>query len=206
MRLLIFAGLFVAFVGTYTIASAATLELSPRIVNEINVTTESTPGWLPTSEQQADALMTLESYLDAVDGARLAEAYEMHHEGLREFQTLTEFTEIEERTRTTAGSAELWRVLKVTWSKDPVSAPMPGIYAAIDLTALFEKADRYCGFIILYQETATSDFFIVRREYSMIDNASALSIQAENSSEYLEELWAQMSQYCPNYVPIAEIQ
>lgn len=107
MRLTIFAGLLVALVGMHMTASAAVLELAPQIANEINVTTESTPGWISTPEQQAEALVAVELYLDAVDGARYAKAYEMHHEGLRAFQTLTEFTEIEENVRTMAGSAEL---------------------------------------------------------------------------------------------------
>jgi hypothetical protein len=206
MRISIFAGLVCALVGTQTAASAATLELAPLVPNEINVTADSTPGWIPTPEQQEQALKTVELYLDTIDGARYAEAYEMHAEVFRQQQTLSQFTELEEKVRTIAGSAEFWRALKITWSKDPARAPYPGTYAAIDLTALFEKADRYCGYIILYQEADGSDFVVMRREYSILDNASARSIEAEHSKEHLESLWAQMSQYCPNYVPITEAQ
>ena len=206
MRLLIFVGFLATIVGVHATVAAATFELAPQVTKEINVNIGSDPTWLPRPEQQSLALETVELYLETIDGARYAEAYAMHDPVFQAYQTLDLFIELEERVRTVAGPTELWRVLKVTWSKDPEYAPGPGIYAAIDLTALFEKADRYCGYIILYQETETSDFRVMRREFSILDNASASSIEAEQSKAHVEELWAEMSQYCPNYVPITEIQ
>ncbi|MEX0807878.1 MAG: DUF4019 domain-containing protein [Dongiaceae bacterium] len=206
MKHWIFAVTMLALIGLHSAVFAATLEFAPGVGTEINVTTESTPGWIPTPEQQQKALRTVEALLDALDEIRYADAYEMYDQGMKQLQTLNQFIELEERIRAMSGPAELWRVLKVTWSKNPVSAPIPGIYAAIDLTVLFEKTDRYCGYVILHQKIDDSDFVVMRREYNLLDNATAQAIEAQHSKEKLEQVWAQLTQACPNYAPIAKTQ
>jgi hypothetical protein len=89
--------------------------------------------------------------------------------------------------------------LKVTWTKDPAQAPLPGIYAAIDLAGQFANVDRDCGYIVLYQQPAGGDFAIMRRENNYLDNATARNIEEKQSKAEVEKIWGRLSRYCPNY-------
>lgn len=206
VRFLRLIGVLVLIAGASTSAFALDVEWPSLPANEINLSSDSKPGWVPTSEQQEEALSVVETYLDAIDNLRYAEAYEMHAEDMKSMHTLAEYTEFMERLGSVAQSSGEWRVSTITWSKDPGRSPIPGVYVAVDHTARFANIDRYCGYIILYQETDDSDFVIVRHEMSFIDNDTAQGIVAKHSKEKLDELWIQASRYCPNYNPATAIE
>ncbi len=206
MKHSITAALVVATVGFHTATLAVTLEAVPSVSTDINVSADSKPGWAPTPEQREQVLNTVRAYIEAVDEARYDEAFAMHEAGYRDLLPLPQFVQIEQALHAKAGTAEFLRVLKITWYKNSARAPGPGVYVAIDVTALFERADRYCGYIILLQKPDGGDFEIVRREHNFLDNATAEAIVAQHSAEELDRIWAQVAQVCPNYVPIAEIQ
>lgn len=198
-RLAAFGVLMAAF-GAVTPAAAVTLELSPAVTKEINVTTASTPGWLPVAGQQQRAIQTIEVFLDAVEQGRDDEAYGMLNAITRQQQPREAFVREAERFRAVAGSSKFWRVQKVTWTKDPAQAPFSGIYAAIDLVAQFTNVDRYCGFMVVYQPPDGGEFSIMRRESTYLDNVTARSIEEKHSKSELVKAWAQASTHCPNYV------
>ena len=200
MRFWIFAAaLASAIVAISSIAAAATLEISPGTLNEINVTSDSSPGWVPTPEQQRRALAFVQAYLAAIESGRYAEAYALQHEVNKRAQTLEQFSQAAQNFTARAGSNKFWRVLKITWTKDPAKAPFPGIYAAVDLAGQFVNVDRDCGYMILYQPSPSSDFLLMRRENNYMDNATARQIEAQRSRAELQRLWAELSRHCPNY-------
>ena len=98
-------------------ADAVTLDLPAATLNEINVTADSSPGWIPTVAQRQRALKTVRMLLDAVEGGRYAEAYGLQNELIKRNQTLAQFTQDAQRFSELAGPAKFWRVLKVTWTK-----------------------------------------------------------------------------------------
>jgi hypothetical protein len=199
MRSLVFTGALTLSVGMVPATAAVNLELSPGAVNEINVTTDSSRGWIPTPEQRQRATKTVEVFLDALEGGRFAEAYGLLAEINKRNQTQAQFTQEAQKFRAMAGPVTFWRVLKITWTKDPAQAPFPGIYAAIDLAGQFVNVDRDCGFMVLYQQPAGGDFTVMRRENNYLDNAAARAIEEKQSKAEVEKVWGQLSRYCPNY-------
>jgi hypothetical protein len=200
MKLLGVAGAMIVAIGIVTAAAAVTLELSVDTKNEINLTPDSSPGWTPTTEQRQRVIQTVEMFLGAVEEARYGEAYGMLSEINQRNQTLAQFSQNAQTFHGQAGPLKFWKVLKVTWTKDPAHAPSPGIYAVIDLAAQFANVDRDCGYIVLYQRPAGGDFTIMHRENNYLDNATAQDIERKHSKAEVANVWGQMSRYCPNYV------
>jgi Protein of unknown function (DUF4019) len=199
MKSLVLAGALILATGFVSANAVVALELSAGVASEINVTTDSSRGWIPTAEQRRRALKTVEVFLDAVEGGRYGEAYGLQAEISKRLQTLAQFTEDAQKFRALAGPVKSWRVLKITWTKDPAQAPLPGIYAAIDLAGQFANVDRDCGYMVLYQQPADGDFTIMRRENNYLDNAAARQIEEKRSKAEVMKLWSQLSRNCPNY-------
>lgn len=180
-------------------ANAGTFEIPRAIPNEINVTSDSKPGWIPTAEQMDAALKIVQTFLDAEETGRYAEAYSLQTDRAKQGQTLAQFSELSEKFRAQAGPLKFWRVLKVTWTKDPAQAPSPGTYAAVDLAGQFANVDRDCGYIVVYQPPSGGAFAIMRRENNYLDNNTANKIEQTRSKAELSMIWAQVSRNCPNY-------
>jgi hypothetical protein len=68
------------------------------------------------------------------------------------------------------------RVLKITWYKDPPSAPEPGIYAAADFAGQFENDPIYCGYLA-WHRSADGKLRIVREEENLIDKGSIANMR-----------------------------
>jgi hypothetical protein len=201
MKSLVFPGMLVLSIGVLApIAAAATFEISSGIVDEINVTADSSPGWTPTADQRQRAIKAVQVFLDAVESGRYAEAYGLQAELLKREQTLVQFIQNAQNFQTLAGPLKFWRVLKVTWTKDPARAPSAGIYVAVDLAGQFANVDRDCGYLVLFQPPSGGDFAVMRRENNYLDKATAHNIEEKHSKAELANVWRQLSRYCPNYV------
>jgi hypothetical protein len=199
-----YSGAFASLAATFLFlgiehACAVTVELSPTVRKEINVTPDSSRNWKPTPEQQHRALKTVQAYLNAVESSSLEESYALLSESIKGQQALEQFIQDVEKFKMLAGPMKSWRVLKVTWTKDPAQAPFPGVYAAVDFSAKFDNVDRNCGYVVLHQPPAGGDFAIMRRESNYLDNASARKIEEQHSRAWVEKTWAALSQHCPNY-------
>jgi hypothetical protein len=182
-------------------AAADTFEVPASVIQEVNVTSDSSPGWVPTADQRQQALRTVQTFLGAVDSGRYDEAYRLLDDLNRRNQTHTQFADEAKKFNSLAGAVKFWRVLRVAWTKDPANGPMQGVYAAIDLASQFVNVDRDCGYIVLYQRPRGGDFTVIRRENNYLDNASALRIENEKAKAVVDSLWGQLSRNCPNYVP-----
>ena len=205
MRSLLFAGALALVVGWMPLrAVAGSFQISPEIAGEINVTSDSSSGWIPTADEQRRAIDAVRHYLDAIERRSYAEAYGLYDAGLKLEVTLAQFTQDEKEFDDKAGPVQFWRVLKITWTKDPAQAPSPGIYVAVDLAKQFANVDRDCGYIVLYQANLGGNFTIVHLEDNYLDNASAREIEKKHSKTEVTKAWAALSRNCPNYVPQSE--
>jgi hypothetical protein len=199
MKSLILSGMLIVGIGVVPSLAGGRLEISAATMNEINITTDSSRGWIPTAELRQLALKTLEGFLDALEGGRYAEAYGLQTEINKRDQTLAQFSQGAQKFRALAGPVKFWKVLKITWTKDPAQAPFRGVYAAIDLAGQFANVDRSCGYMVLYQQAEGGDFTVIRRENNYLDNATARSIEEKQSKAEVVKAWRQLSQYCPIY-------
>lgn len=171
----------------------------PRVVN---VTTDSEPGWTPSVEQERGARATLSAFLAALDSGRAAEAYAMLGAANRRDRTEAGFVAENVKFRKLSGSVKDRVVLKTTWTKDGPRAPFPGVFVAIDLASRFDGIDRHCGYVVLYQAPAVTDFQVMRQQDAYIDNATADQIAKGGKPPGVDALWAELSaSSCPNYKP-----
>jgi hypothetical protein len=167
--------------------------------DSINITSDSAPGWLPSERQRQDVIKIANDYLSALDEGRYDGAYAMMSEGNKRVVPFQRFVDQGHALHDRSGPLKQRSILKVTWTKDPAAAPMPGVYAAIDVASRYESVDRHCGYIVLYQKSDGDDFQVLRQEANFIDNAMAQKIEQEKSRAELDRLWATLAANCPNY-------
>ena len=192
--------LALAALAAILVAAPASPADPPR---EVNVTTESTPGWAPSVELEEQARAAAARFFDARDHGRYAEAYAMLSEFNRSDPPDT-FAKRATAFNATAGALKDRRVTKLTWSKDPKSAPAPGVYAAVDFVGHFAGVDRYCGYLVLHQTVDGGPFRVMRSVEASVDNATAAAIVQKQSAAALAAAWTEAARGCPNYQPPIE--
>lgn len=165
--------------------------VAPRVVN---VTTDSSPGWIPSVDQERAALEAFAAYYAFYDAGQFAQAHQLFAAINRASTPLAEFEANGTRFRAEAGAVLERSLRKLTWTKDSPRAPLPGVYAALDISSRFKNIDRHCGFLILYQNPEGGPFRVMREESNFITNAAASQFTPEN----LATAWAQVSARCPN--------
>ncbi|MFL6601594.1 MAG: DUF4019 domain-containing protein [Steroidobacteraceae bacterium] len=166
---------------------------------EINITTDSAPGWLPSADQRAQVVSVIHEFLTALDNGDPTKAFALMTNGQKAIQTFEQFAKRLAEFNAGAGPVKERRIVKITWTKDPAAAPARGIYAAIDLVSHFANIDRHCGYIVLYQPDSLASFRVARQEDGFITNEQVRQIERAQSPEAVEVLWAQIARKCPNY-------
>jgi Protein of unknown function (DUF4019) len=179
-------------------AASSPQPTSPSL-QEINVTTASEPGWLPSADQRAQIPQRTQEFLAMLDAGQYAKAYNLNAEGLKKLVPFEVFEKGATEFNKAAGSVKERRITKITWTKDPANAPAPGVYVAVDLESRFADIDRHCGYVMLYQHKVNEPFFIMRHEYSFLTNSQAREFERSKSKQVVDETWRKLSQHCPNY-------
>ena len=151
-------------------ACRAAGEPPPR---QINITSDSAPGWLPSVEQEGAARRSLDTYLAAVDKGQPGAAYSVLTPGEQYAIPISVFARRISGFLAEAGPLVERRILRVTWTKNPARAPTPGVYVAFELASRFATAGRRCDYIVLYQSPAGGDFQVSREEDLSVSNAAA---------------------------------
>lgn len=187
-----------AFVLALLLGAPAVAEDAPR---EVNITQGSTPGWIPTAQLEAEALATWRRFNDLVDAGDYDAAHAMMGEGLRTKYALAQFRSDRAETAAERGALVSRDAIKITWTKDAPGVPYPGTFVAIDATAAFAKADRFCGYTILHRAPGADGFTITRFEENLLRNISFDQIAERHSELQAVLVWRMMARNCPNYVP-----
>jgi hypothetical protein len=168
---------------------------------EVNITSDSAAGWLPSEELESKARKAATDFFSAIESEDYRRAYDMMTKSNQSNVPFERFEEQGKKFHGLAGPLKRRDVLKVTWTKDPANAPNAGVYVAIDVAAVFAGVDRECGYVVLYQRPAGGAFEVARTESNYIDNGAAKSIAEEQSVAELNRLWRELSSHCPNYSP-----
>ena len=153
----------------------------------------------PSQDLVVDATRAIATYFSFLDSGNAERAYEMMDDAAKASIPVMAFTEQSEKFHAQAGALLDRRLLKFTWLKNPTDAPLPGIYAAVDIASRFEKIDRHCGYIVLYQRPSGGAFHVMRAESNFIDNATAKKIETTRSKFDLDKAWTELSRNCPNF-------
>jgi len=177
-----------------TLASASAWADDPP-KRQVNLTTDSATGWVPSEALEAQARQDAADYLADEDAGRYAQAYARQSAAHRAHLSLEDYQRLSRQLADQTGPAIERHVTTITWTKDPAHAPAPGVYAAMDLAGRYQKADRYCGYVVLYQPPEGGAFTVMREEINLLDNATAKSLGPAKA----EAAWAQASASCPNY-------
>jgi hypothetical protein len=143
------------------------------------------------------------AYLGAKDGDQLEVAYRMLAPGNQALQTQEQYSSEQKALYQRSGPVEERRYVKVTWTKDPAQAPGPGIYVAMDLVTRFARAQRSCGYLVLFQPPGGGPFKIAREETNTFFDDDAAEIEKRQSRAAVDSAWAKLAANCPNY-PVAE--
>lgn len=172
-----------------TADTAAASGSTPRVVN---VTSDSVPGWLPSEELERQARKTATDFMTDMDSGKYADAYAFLADVDRKDQSLSAFSERLREFNAHAGAVVERRIVTVTWTKNQ-DAPLPGIYAALDLVSRFANIDRHCGYLVLYQAPSGGVFQIMRQEDNFLDNVTA----KQSSPEEVDKIWAGLQLTAP---------
>ena len=167
---------------------------------QVNLTTDSALGWRPTEELEAQVRTAATAYMADEDAGHYAEAYARQSEAHRARLSLDDYQKIVAGLADQTGPVVERHITTITWTKDPSNndpahAAPPGVYAAVDLAGRYQKADRYCGYLVLYQAPDGGDFTVMREEANMLDNATAKSLGPKAA----KAAWAEASASCPHY-------
>ncbi len=173
-----------------------------RAPREVNVTSDSQPGWVPSVELEQAVLRATQVYFDAIEAGDPARAYAMLTPQNRARMPLAMFFEENDKARDAIGPLRDRRVVRLTWTKDPAQAPAPGVYAAVDVASRHANANRECGYLIWYQRPEGGPFKLMRSETNRIDNATAETIVGQKGQAELDRIWTRLSANCPNYAPV----
>lgn len=142
-----------------------------------NATGEPTASGARTMRATSDAeieVLTL-NYFGLRDNRKYAEAYALLSESRKGSVSFSDWQRREEKFNSTSGDLVSRKVRKVTWYKDPPSAPK-GIYAAADFASEFANVPVYCGYVVWLQ--SGEDFRLLREEVNMIDATTFKKLSA----------------------------
>ncbi|HEY1415112.1 MAG TPA: DUF4019 domain-containing protein [Caulobacteraceae bacterium] len=165
----------------------------------VSVTADSTPGWIPSREDETAASAAAKAYLAVSDAGDASAAYAMLADGQKASVPFDAFSQGLANFHSKTGAALERRVVKVIWTKDSPRAPGPGVYAAFDLVSRFALAQRSCGYLVLARPDDGGAFKVAREETNLFTDADAAKMEREQSKAAVEAAWAQLTAYCPNY-------
>src|SRR5262245_60909212 len=97
---------------------------SSSLNSEINIRSDSEPGWLPSDDQRRDVIKFTSDFFSRLDSGRYDGAYAMMNEANRRALPLQQFVRENQEFRYRAGPLKQRTLLKITWAKDPAAAPI----------------------------------------------------------------------------------
>lgn len=156
---------------TPTLTLTQTIRCGEESPPAIPQTTSAPDGWKPSATDQSQVETQTYQYYRAKDAGQYVAAYAMFDNHMKETSHFDTWSAHAQSQNTKAGHILNRRVLKITWYKDPPSAPEPGIYAAADFAGQFENDPIYCGYVA-WHRGVDGTFRVVREEENFIDKGS----------------------------------
>ena len=159
----------------------------------------SEPGWRPADGAEQDVLEKMRSVLSEMNDGLYEQAYWNLDPSLKASMNEDQFAALNGPSREELGSMKTLRVLRVTWIKPRSETGLTGIYASVDITRTFERAQRDCGYIALHQAPDDPNWWVVRLDDHVMPDAIYDDMIRKGKTKEAEALWARLKQGCPNY-------
>jgi hypothetical protein len=156
---------------TATLTLTQTIRCGSADPPTIPQTTSARDGWKPSASDQSEVESRTYGYYSAKDAGDYSTAYAMFDHGMKESAHFDSWASNARSQNTKAGRVLKRQVLKITWYKDPPSAPEPGIYAAADFSGQYENDPIYCGYLA-WHRGADGSYRIIREEENFIDKGT----------------------------------
>jgi hypothetical protein len=141
---------------------------SPSSVPQI---TNSSDGWKPSAGDQSQIENQTYQFFSAEDAGDYPAAYSMFEDKMKATTDFNSWQTSAQALRSNTGQVLSRRIHKITWYKDPPSAPEPGIYAAADYSGRFENTPVYCGYVA-WHRGANGTYHIIREEQKFADKGA----------------------------------
>lgn len=148
-------------------------------------------NWRPDEAQRVAVLGAANRYFDLFDAGDDAGAFALWIPGAP-MVPFKDYAEGNQMVRREGGRLGQRLVRRITWYKDPEGAPA-GLYVAMDYVGRYERAEIYCGYLIL-AEVGPNRFQVMRLETSFLDNPSLEGLRKQAN---FDELWGQLMKSCP---------
>lgn len=107
-----------------------------------------------------------DSYFNALDQGRYAEAFAMADEKMTGGVTLENWTARVRAKQKSTGATTERQIGRLTWYSNPSGAPV-GHYGAVDYVASHALQDE-CGYLIWYRPTPDADLRLIRQEATFL--------------------------------------
>jgi hypothetical protein len=154
-----------------------TIRCGASAVTAIPQIANAPDGWKPSADDQATVESQTYRYLYAKGAGDFTTAYAMFSDAMKAATHQDAWQKGAEAFNASAGQVLSRRVLKITWYKDPPSAPAPGIYAAADYTGEFINIPIYCGYVAWYRGP-DGTYTVIHEEQNSIDKDSMAKMNA----------------------------
>jgi hypothetical protein len=156
---------------TSTLTLTQTIRCGSENPPTVPQSTSAPDGWKPSASDQSEVESQTYRYYGFKNAGDYAAAYAMFDHGMKESAHFDSWASNAQSQNIKAGRALNRRVSKITWYKDPPSAPEPGIYAAANFSGQFENDPIYCGYLAWHRGTDGS-YRIIREEENYIDKGT----------------------------------
>jgi hypothetical protein len=156
---------------TTNLTLTQTIRCGSETPSPIPQSSSAPDGWKPTALDQSQIESQTYGYYSAKDAGDYAAAYAMFDNGMKQATHFDTWSANARSQYAKAGHVLNRLVLKITWYKDPPSAPEPGIYAAADFSGQFESDPIYCGYVA-WHRGADGKFRVIREQENFIDKGS----------------------------------
>jgi hypothetical protein len=119
-----------------------------------------------------EAVKFASNWRDLIDEGKHEEAYSYLSPTFQKNLTTESWKNAVGGTRIELGARLSRSLRRVVWYDNPVNAPLPGLYAAVEFDSVFENARTHFQFIILHSQNG-APFKVMRNESTITLNTSS---------------------------------
>ena len=119
-----------------------------------------------THPRQSEAVKVASDWLDLVESGNDERSYAMLAPIFQRNLTAESWRESVTERNYKIGKRLSRKLRRVVWYDNPLNAPLPGLYAAVEFDSVFENADKHFQFVILHSENGIP-FQIMRNEFTV---------------------------------------